>query len=168
MEYDQTQREQFASLIRQHGRSMFRIARAVLGSDTDAEDAVGDAVLLAWQSFHRLKRSEAAGRWLLRIAVNCAYSQQRRGARVVYLEDLEQVAGAIGEEDVPDLWSAVLRLPEEQRLAVTLYYYEDLSVAEIAHTLGIPQGTVKSRLSRGRDRLRQILREEEQYEIRPQ
>lgn len=168
MEHDQAQRERFATLIRQHGRSMFRAARAVLDCDADAEDAVGEAILLAWQSFPRLRRAEAAGCWLLRITVNCAYAQRRRERRVVYLDDLEQVAGATEEETAPDLWQAVLRLPEDQRLAVTLYYYEDLPVADIARALGVPQGTVKSRLSRGRDRLRQILREEEQDGIGPQ
>ena len=61
------------------------------------------------------------------------------------------------------LWDAVLRLPEDQRLAVMFYYYEDMPVAEIAKTLGVAQGTVKSRLSRGRERLRALLREEEAY-----
>ena len=51
---------------------------------------------------------------------------------------------------------------------MTLYYYEDMPVAQIARTLGIPQGTVKSRLSRGRERLRQLLREEEQYGFQEQ
>lgn len=56
-------------------------------------------------------------------------------------------------------------LPEEQRLAVTLYYYDGLSIREIAQVLGAPQGTVKSRLSRGRDKLRERLREEGIYEL---
>lgn len=57
----------------------------------------------------------------------------------------------------------MLHLPEDQRLVIMLYYYEDLPVAEIAKTLSVPQGTVKSRLSRGRERLRALLREEEAY-----
>ena len=83
---------------------------------------------------------------------------------------LEQPEGAAPEDrgEAESLWEAVLRLPEDQRLAVTLYYYEDMPVAQIAHTLGIPQGTVKSRLSRGRERLRQLLREEEQYGFQEQ
>ena len=156
-------REGFTQAVTEHSRAMFRAARAILDCDADAEDAVGEAILLAWQSFPRLRRAEAAGCWLLRITVNCAYAQRRRERRVVYLDDLEQVAGATEEETAPDLWQAVLRLPEDQRLAVTLYYYEDLPVADIARALGVPQGTVKSRLSRGRDRLRQMLQEEERY-----
>ena len=59
------------------------------------------------------------------------------------------------------LWDAVLHLPEEQRAAVTLYYYEDLPVAEIARVLGVAQGTVKSRLGRARQRLKEQLQEED-------
>ena len=55
----------------------------------------------------------------------------------------------------------MLHLPEEQRAAVTLYYYEDLPVAEIARVLGVAQGTVKSRLGRARQRLKEQLQEEE-------
>ena len=54
------------------------------------------------------------------------------------------------------LWDAVLHLPEEQRAAVTLYYYEDLPVAEVARVLGVAQGTVKSRLGRARQRLKRV------------
>ena len=60
------------------------------------------------------------------------------------------------------LWEAVLSLPEEQRAAVTLYYYEDLPVAEVARVLGVAQGTVKSRLGRARQRLKERLREEDE------
>ena len=163
MEHDQTQRERFATLIRQHGRSMFRAARAVLDCDADAEDAVGEAILLAWQSFPTLKNQVAARCWLLKIAVHCAYGQRRKQRRVVYMDDLSQTAGSVSPPEPSGLWEAVLRLPEDQRLAVMLYYYEDLPVAEIAKTLGVPQGTVKSRLSRGRERLRALLHEEEAY-----
>lgn len=167
MNKTEEQRERFAALVTEHSRSMYRAARALLPGDADAQDAVGEAVLLAWQSFERLRKPEAARSWLLKITVNCAYSHLRRQSRVVYLEQPE---GAAPEDrgEAESLWEAVLRLPEDQRLAVTLYYYEDMPVAQIAHTLGIPQGTVKSRLSRGRERLRQLLREEEQYGFQEQ
>lgn len=160
------EREQFVQLVEAHSRSMFRAARAVLDCDADAEDAVGEAVLLAWQKLETLKRPEAVRSWLLKITVRCAYSQRRKQGRVVYLDDLEQVAGTVPalELEGTDLWSTLRQLPEEQRLVLTLYYYEDLTVAEAARVLGVPQGTIKSRLSRGRERLRQILCEEDGYE----
>lgn len=157
----QSAQEQFAALVTQHSLSMFRAARAVLDCDADAEDAVSEAVLLAWKNWGRLRSGDAARAWLLKITVNCAYGCRRKTARVVYTDTVEQLAG--GSEDLPvsHLWEAVLHLPEDQRAVVTLYYYEDLPVKEIARILGVAQGTVKSRLGRARARLRQMLREEE-------
>lgn len=163
MENNQDNRQRFAALIREHSHSMFRAARAILDCDADAEDAVGEAVLLAWQALPKLKNQAAARRWLLKITVNCAYGQRRSQQRVVYMDDLSQAAGSAPLPEPSGLWDAVLRLPEDQRLAVMFYYYEDMPVAEIAKTLGVAQGTVKSRLSRGRERLRALLREEESY-----
>ena len=165
MENNQDNRQRFAALIREHSHSMFRAARAILDCDADAEDAVGEAVLLAWQALPKLKNQDAARRWLLKITVNCAYGQRRSQQRVVYMDDLRHAAGSAPLPEPSGLWDAVLRLPEDQRLAVMFYYYEDMPVAEIAKTLGVAQGTVKSRLSRGRERLRALLREEEAYEF---
>ena len=82
--------------------------------------------------------------------------------------ELTQAAQAAAREDPrPELWDAVLSLPRDQRAAVVLYYYEDLPVADIASLLRVPAGTVKSRLSRARDKLRlalsdpQVTRKEE-------
>lgn len=158
----QSVQEQFAALVTQHSRSMFRAARAVLDCDADAEDAVSEAVLLAWKNWGRLRSGDAARAWLLKITVNCAYGYRRKSARVVYTDTVEQLADGIEDPPVAHLWEAVLRLPEDQRAVVTLYYYEDLPVKEIARILGVAQGTVKSRLSRARQNLRELLREEEE------
>ena len=163
MDREQERRERFAALAREHGRAMFRAARAVLDSDADAQDAVGEALLRAWQSFDRLRDPAAAKPWLLKIAVNCARTQLRRARAVL---PLEEAAGAAAPAEEPlGLWELVQALPEDQRLAVTLYYYDGLSVGEIARVLGVPQGTVKSRLARGRDRLRERCMEEGIYEL---
>lgn len=70
MSKTEEQRERFVALVMEHSRSMYRVARALLPGDADAQDAVGEAVLLAWQSFERLRRPEAARGWLLKITVN--------------------------------------------------------------------------------------------------
>ena len=162
---NQQEHEGFEELIRTCGRSMFRAARAVLDSDADAEDAVGEAVLRAWRAYPRLKNREAAHSWLLKITVNCAREQSRRRRREVPLEELEPAASSHPAQEPSSLWQAVQALPQDQRLAVILYYYEDMPVAETARVLGVPQGTVKSRLARGRDKLRQILKEDEYEQL---
>jgi len=160
---DRERQARFAQLVREQGRAMFRAARSIADCDADAEDAVGEAICRAWRSYDTL-RDPAAGRaWLLRIVVNCAYELYRREVKVVPMEALLQEPPA-PQRDLDlayDLWSAVQRLPIERRTAVVLFYYEDMSIEEIARTLDVPVGTVKSRLSRGREQLRQLLGEEE-------
>lgn len=153
-------RERFARVVCENSRAMFRAARALLDSDADAEDAVGEAILRAWQAWDGLRRQEAARAWLLKITVNCAYEQRRKTGRITAVEDLETVAGAAEDKRYDGLWDAVLALPEEQRAVVTLFYYEDLTIAQTAKILGVAQGTVKSRLNRARGRLKILLCEE--------
>ena len=154
-------REEFAAAVTEHSRRMYRAARAVLDSDADAEDAVSQAVLQAWQSLDRLRDKSAARPWLVKIAVNCAYAQRRSRGKVVYLEDVTPEPAA---PDIPPnggLWDAVCALSPERRAAVVLFYYEDMRVDEIAKALGVPQGTVKSRLSRARKQLKEMLCDKE-------
>ena len=153
-------RERFAAAVTAHRRAMYRAARALLSSDADTEDAVSEAILRAWQAFGRLRDEKALKSWLIKITVNCAYEHHRRGAHVTYTDDLEPLAG--GAEDKHDftLWDAVCALPEDYRVATVLFYYEDMTTAEIAKTLGVRDGTVRSRLSRARNRLRTLLEEE--------
>lgn len=153
-------REGFTQAVTEHSRAMFRAARAILDCDADAEDAVGQAVLLAWQSRGKLREEGAARAWLVKIAVNCARRLRQKNGRMLYFDDLEQVAGSGTDRQYHELWEAVLALPPESRAVVVLFYYEDLTVEQIAKTLKIPQGTVKSRLSRAREKLRTMLCEE--------
>ena len=153
-------REEFADAVAAHSRRMYRAARAVLDSDADAEDAVSQAVLQAWQSLDKLRDKDAVRPWLVKISVNCAYAQRRKQGKVVYLEDVQPEPAA---PDIPQnggLWEAVCALPPERRAAVVLFYYEGMQVDEIAKALGVPQGTVKSRLNRARKQLKEMLQEE--------
>ena len=154
-------REEFAAAVTENSRAMFRAARSVLDCGADAEDAVAQAVLQAWQSRDRLRDKSAVRPWLVKIAVNCAYAQRRKQGRVVYLEDLPQEPAAPEPPQYSGLWEAVCALPPERRVVVTLFYYEGLTVEQIAKCLGVPRGTVKSRLSRARKQLKETLRDEE-------
>lgn len=154
-------REEFAAAVTEHGPRMYRAARSVLDSDADAQDAVSQAVLQAWQSLDRLRDRKAVRPWLVKIAVNCAYALRRKQKRVVYLDDLPQEPAAPTPAQYDGLWEAVCALPPDRRTAVTLFYYESMTVDEIARLLGVPQGTVKSRLARARAQLKEMLQEQE-------
>ena len=125
-------REEFSAAVTEHSRRMYRAARSVLDSDADAEDAVSQAVLQAWQSLDKLRNREAIRPWLVKIAVNCAYAQRRKHGGVVYLEDLSEEPTAPEAPRYDGLWEAVCALPPDRRAAVVLFYYEDMSVEQIA------------------------------------
>lgn len=154
-------REEFSAAVTVHGRRMYRAARSVLDSDADAEDAVAQAVLQAWQSLDKLRDRESVRPWLVKIAVNCAYALRRKQGRVVYLDDLDHEPAAQEPPRYDGLWEAVAALPPERRVAVVLFYYEDMTVEQIARCLRVPAGTVKSRLSRARKQLKAMLQEQE-------
>lgn len=158
---EDTRREDFADAVLRHSKAMFLCARSVLGSDADAEDAVSEAVLMAWSGYGKLREPGAVKTWLLKITLNCARQVRRREGRIIYTDDLTPYDQ--GQSDrTPDisLWQAVCALPPEQRAVVTLFYYEDMSVKDIARILSLPEGTVKSRLNRARRRLRELLEED--------
>lgn len=114
-------REEFAAAVTQYAHRMFRAARSVLDCDADAEDAVAQAVLQAWQSLSSLRDKNAVGPWLVKIAVNCAYTQRRGQGRVVYLEELAQEPAAPEPPRCSGLWEAVCTLPPERRVEVRLF-----------------------------------------------
>ena len=154
-------RDEFADAVTRHSRRMYRAARSVLDSGADAEDAVSQAILQAWQSLDKLRDKDAVRPWLVKIAVNCAYALRRKQKRVVYLDDLPQEPAAPPPAQYDGLWEAVCALPPDRRAAVTLFYYEDMPEREIAKVLGVPLGTVKSRLSRARKQLKEMLCDKE-------
>ncbi len=153
-------RGRFTAAVTEHRCAMFRAARAITGCDADAEDAVSEAILRAWQSFGRLRDERALKSWLIKITVNCVYEHRRRSARMLYTDDLEPLAGGAEDRHDSGLWDTVCRLPEEYRVPTVLYYYEGMTTAEIAAALGIREGTARSRLSRARARLRTLLEED--------
>lgn len=168
MEMDnQMTKTQFCNLINEYQRNLFRLAKSILKNDADAEDAVGEAILKSYASLHTLKDDASFRPWLFRILVNEAYASANRRKRTVYLEDMTQSSqmpqAAQTEQNPPvpdtdlDLWETVNQLEDDFRTVTILFYYEDLSLKDIASALHLPEGTVKSRLSRARLKLKKII-----------
>ena len=152
-------RERFVAQVTELQEPLYRTARSILRNEQDAQDAVQEAVTQAFARLHTLRDPAKFKPWLLRILVNTCYDACRRRRSTVYLEAVEETLAAPQSdcEERMSLWSAVMRLPEEQKAVVTLFYYEDLPIRAISEVLGVTQGTVKTRLSRARGRLRQML-----------
>ena len=152
-------RERFVAQVTELQETLYRTARSILRNEQDAQDAAQEAVTQAFARLHTLRDPAKFKPWLLRILVNTCYDACRRRRSTVYLEAVEETLAAPQSdcEERMSLWSAVMRLPEEQKAVVTLFYYEDLPIRAISEVLGVTQGTVKTRLSRARGRLRQML-----------
>ena len=139
-----------------------RYARAMVGDRAAADDLVQDTLERAWSRFAQWRPDSDLRAWLFGIMHNLRVDQLRRpGLKTLpmYEEEFEVPTRATQTDrlEVSDLESALARLPEEQRAVVLLVALEEMSYDEAASTLGIPIGTVMSRLSRGRERLRLIL-----------
>ena len=139
-----------------------RYARAMLGDRAAADDLVQDTLERAWARCALWRAGSDLRAWLFSIMHNLRVDQLRRPSVPTHSLDEEEFevptrATQSDRLEVRDLESALLQLPDEQREVLLLVALEDLGYAEIASTLGIPVGTVMSRLARGRERLRLLI-----------
>ncbi len=138
-----------------------RYARALAGEHNAADDLVQDTLERAWSKLHLYRRGTDLRAWLFTVMHN-VYVNQRRAARnnVPLDEDMPELAQPARETDtlvLRDLDAAIRRLAPEQREVLLLVALEDMSYGEAAEALGVPIGTVMSRLSRGWEKLRAML-----------
>lgn len=148
--------EELARVIMENMSGMYRLAISIVGNAADAQDAVGDTVVKAYEKIHTLRKKESVQSWLMQILVNNSRNiVKKRKWKLLEneMEDLED-SGAFKSDE---MWPLVMELPEEFRIVVALYYYQEFSVKEIGKMLKISEGTVKSRLSRGREKLSKLL-----------
>ena len=148
-----------AALAEQYAGMLYRLAYARTGSRADAEDVMQEVFVRLLRARPEFRDEEHAKAWLLRVGARCAADVLRAPwrRREGPLDDGLPAPEPPGEGGVVE---AVLALPAQYRMAVHLYYYEELSVAEIAAVLGKSEGAVKSRLFRARALLRRYLKED--------
>jgi RNA polymerase sigma factor (sigma-70 family) len=140
----------------------------VTGDLNEAQDAVQEAFIAALSSPRQFATKDNPGAWIRRVALNHARTRWRRRKNLDRILRLFRTAATSVPASSPDrvaLISAMRSLPESQRVTLALYYLGDLSINEVAETLGLPTGTVKARLSRGRQALAVLL--DDHVEERP-
>ena len=168
-------RRAFEALVRRHERRVFRLLYRMLGSREEAEDATQEAFLSLHRHGHRFRREARFSTFLYRVAANAALNRRRSLGRArARVEEFgrRHLVGDEGPASVPDpeatahgaqvqgaVQQALLELPKDLRMAVVLFDIEGRAYKEIADVLGVPEGTVKSRIHRGRSALRESLRE---------
>ena len=140
---------------------LYRVSYGLLREPQDRMDAVQEAILKAWHNLNRLRNEKFLETWLTRILINECHNVQRARQRLVPLEVVpEPIAPPEGAN--ARLHDALMALPEHMRLPVMLYYMEGYKTREIAQILKLPEGTVKTRLKRARQELKNMLSEPEE------
>ena len=139
-----------------------RYARALTGDPAEADDLVQDSLERAWSRFHLWRRGSNLRAWMFTIMHNLHANAARKASARPPTFPLDEARAAVGprQEDAVELRGlarALAKLPDEQRQVILLVGLEEMSYAEAARVLGVPIGTVMSRLSRGRERLRGLM-----------
>jgi RNA polymerase sigma factor (sigma-70 family) len=149
----------FAALVRRNERRLFATAYSILGSSWDASDACQDAFLEAWAKIGTLRDPSSFRPWMARVVVNKCHAAHRRTRRLVVVEAVpeREAHEFVGAESAMDLAEAVRLLDKDHRTVIALRYFSDLKVDDIAEILGVPAGTVKSRINRALGRLKESL-----------
>jgi RNA polymerase sigma-70 factor (ECF subfamily) len=161
----------FAEIVRRYQRAVYRVAYALTRNESDADDLAQEAFVRAYRALGRFRAGEPLYPWLSRIVTNLAFSLFRRRKRrpETALEPLVEAGMQWGTDDDPadkvaerervqHMQESFAELKPEHQAVLALRVIEDRSYDEIAKTLGVPIGTVMSRLSRARTELKQRLK----------
>ncbi len=150
----------FTELMESQKYVFYKTARAILSNDEDATDAIQETILTCWEKLEGLKEDRFFRTWVTRILINKCYDILQTNQKVIYMEDYPEIP--TWEEENPAEWKEMLSvLEEDYRLVVTLYYAQGFKTKEIARILGMPDSTVRTKLSRAREQLKKAFLEVE-------
>jgi RNA polymerase sigma-70 factor (ECF subfamily) len=157
----------WTALMQRHQEPVFRFAYLLMGDTDEAEDIAQETFIRAYRALDRFDTQRPLRPWLLRIASNLASNRRRSIGRYFFAlqrafredrpapKDVEQQSGRKGRAH--EVWQAVQQLKPADAQVIYLRYFLELSTDEAAQALNVPSGTVKSRLHRASDRLRQVI-----------
>ena len=158
-----TDKEEFCKQIRLCERAMYSVAFSVLKNESDAAEVLSEAIYRAYKKLETLKNENTFKPWILKIVHNTAVEEIRKNSKLVSMEEIPETADSVTVEKLTahiTLKAAVDSLEQPYRTTVVLFYYENLSVLEIAQITETTPAAVKKRLSRARNMLRELLKED--------
>jgi len=161
----------FAALVGAASSRLFALASLILRDPDRAEDATQEAFVRAWRELPRLRDVDRFDAWLRRLVVNACYDEGRRVNRraevsLVSIRERSVIDTSAAMAETDRVERAFRQLPLDQRTVLVLQHYFDLSHTEIAETVGVPLGTVKSRLRYGVAAMRAALESDDRSAAR--
>lgn len=150
-------------MLNDYGNAVLRLAYSYLHNTADAEEVLQDTLVQFLRTEPELKTKEHEKAWLLHVAANLSKNRIRYNA-IRQTDELMEELVAEERDDLSFVWEAVKALPEKYREVVHLFYHEGYQTAQIAQILGMKEATVRSSLSRGREKLKAVLKEAYDFE----
>ncbi|WP_305305926.1 sigma-70 family RNA polymerase sigma factor [Romboutsia ilealis] len=143
----------FSTLIKAYEKDLYKVAITMTKNEEDALDCIQEAILQSYISIKDLRQEEYFKTWLIKILINKCNALLKKNKKIM------EITGELKIEESYklDLKESINNLDSDLKIIVILYYYEDMSIKDISESLNIPQGTIKSRLSRARKKLKKIL-----------
>lgn len=149
--------EEFSERIVGMMQTLYRVSYSQLSQSCDRDDAVQECLCKAWKKRHHLKDDRVMQTWVIRILINECHNIQKKRVRELPIDEFSDNTAPFSNTINHELHDALFALNEKLRLPILLHYIEGYSTREIAQILRLPQGTVKSRMLRGRRELQKIL-----------
>lgn len=160
--------EAFGQLVEENKLKMYKVAKSILKNEDDVCDAIQNALLSAYTNIGKLQNNQFFSTWLIRILINKSYDIANKNQKVYSnVTDIDEYntndnLKSYDTYESESLIENVLnKIDDDLRTITVLYYYNDYSVSEIARIVDIPEGTVKSRLSRARSKIYEVIQGEE-------
>lgn len=157
--------EAFNELIENNKIKMYKTAKSILNNEDAICDAIQETLISAYKNIDKLKENKFFSTWIIRILINKCYdiiSKNKKLGTVVDISEVQDVK-TFDRYDSDSIVSKVLnQIDEDLKVVTVLFYYDGFSIKEISQIVNIPEGTVKSRLSRAREKLYILLKKEEE------
>lgn len=153
----------FGILIKRNKEYLYKTAFLYVKDQDKALDILQETIYIAFKNIKKLREYKYFKTWITRILINLAIKSLKKDSKVIQIESVNDVIDeniGIGIDEKVDLYNAVNELKEDFKDVVIMKYYNELSISQISDILGIPENTVKTKLSRARQMLKKILRED--------
>ncbi|WP_125154287.1 sigma-70 family RNA polymerase sigma factor [Clostridium rectalis] len=140
----------FIKVIRNYEKYFYKVSKSILDKDEDCADAIQDTILNCYKNISSLKKAEYFKAWFTKSLINNSYKILKNNKKILPLSVVNEPSSTCKDYEIIELKEAINFLDESLRYIIHLYYFDDFSIKKISKLLKIPEGTVKSRLSRAR------------------
>ena len=156
-------KEAFSELIRDIRVDLYKISKGFFKNEEDVKDVISETILTAYEKISTLENDKLFKTWIIRILINKCNDSLKKNSKIIFLNnEISEVTHEDNPIEYYDLYNAIKLLNENIQNIVILYYFNDLSISEISKITNIKEGTIKSRLARGREKLYFILNNEKE------